>query len=1238
MEETTKPQPTEPERPAHNGDFPVVGLGASAGGLKALIQFFELMPANSGMAFVVIMHLSPKHESHSPALLQNVTKMPVTQVNESVRVEPNHVYVIPPTKHLAMMDGMISLSEPGVRGVQHAAIDLFFRTLADARRDRAICIVLSGTGADGATGLKRVKEQGGVALAQSPEDAEHDAMPRNAISTGAVDFVLPVAEMPDKLVQLWQNASKIRLPAADEPIRIVDPSLAAEEALPEVLAILRARTGHDFTHYKRATMLRRIERRLQVNQLPDLPAYCDFLRAHQEEAHALLQDMLISVTNFFRDREAFEALEREVIPHLFADKTSDDLVRVWVAGCASGEEAYSVAILLSEHAAGLPQPPAIQVFATDIDEDRIVSARAGNYPDSIITDIAPTRLRNFFTKEPGGYTVKKSLRERILFTVHNLLKDPPFSRLDLIVCRNLMIYLNRDVQGQVLELFHFALHPGGYIFLGSAESADGATDLFTTVDKKHRLFRANVVSRTTLRVPRLPLGIPLTKAVWRAETASERRRLSFSELHQRLLEQYAPPSVIINRDYDIVHLSDRAGRFLQFAGGEPSHNLLKVIHPELRLDLRTALFQAIQTGKSTEARRVRLHRDGHNYYVNMIARPVLGGDDAQSGFILVIFDEIEEILGPDGLAPGAVETDPVLHSLESELVRTKEQLQGTIEQYEASNEELRASNEELQAVNEELRSVTEELETSKEELQSINEELTTVNLELKNKVDEVSSVNDDLKNLISSTDIALIFIDRHLRIKRYTPRALELFNLIPGDFGRPLSDITHRLDYARLIEETEQVLDTLRPIEREVAGEGGGWYIARLSPYRTLDDHIDGVVLTFIDITARKHWEEQLRQSEERLHLMMANVLDYAIFIVDVDGRIERWNVGAERMFGYTAAEAVGQHCAIIFTPEDRARGLPEAELRQARERGQAADERWHMHKDGSRFYVSGVMSALRDDHLTGYVKIARDLTERRKSEEELEEAVQARTHELSEANLSLVHEVGERTNAEARVKELLRQIISAQEDERQRISRELHDHLGQLLTALQLNLASLTKRNVKSGDLRAGVTQAQEVAKQIDAGLDFLIWELRPAALDDLGLPAAIANFTAEWSKHFDVPAEFHSRGLDHQRFTPEVEINLYRIAQEALNNVAKHAQANRVDVLIERRQQDLVLIIEDDGIGFEYQQQQQPNERGRGLGLLGMRKRVALVGGTMEIESAPGSGTTVFVRVPLSTQAEGQ
>jgi two-component system CheB/CheR fusion protein len=582
------PEPVQPEK----GVFPVVGLGASAGGLKPLQEFFEKMPDDSGMAFVVIMHLSPTHESHAAEILQNSTNMAVKQVNERITVEPNHVYVIPPTKHLAMQDGFIALSDPDRRLGRHVAIDLFFRTLADTHNIHSACVVPSGTGSDGSVGLKRVKERGGVCLAQDPREAEYDSMPKNAILTGMVDFVLPVAEMPAKLIEVWRHLSQVRLPA-EATAPVPDVSQAAEVALRDVLDILRSRTGLDFTHYKRATLLRRIERRMQVAPVRNLPAYRDYLRENLPEATLLLKDLLISVTNFSRDREAFEALERQIIPLLFQDKWAGDQVRVWIAACATGEEAYSVAMLLLEHAAKLPHPPQIQIFATDIDEAGIAIAREGSYPAAIEADVSPERLRQFFTKEAGGYRIKKEVRECVLFTTHNLLKDPPFSKLDLVTCRNLLIYLNRDVQGRIFELFHFALRAGGFLFLGSSESTDGRSDLFTQTDAKHHILRANTVTRALRTVPSLPLeprrGEPLRV---KPGAAAKSNRIAFGELHQKVLEQYAPPSLIVNADYEIVHLSDHAGRYLQHTGGEPSLNLLRVILPELRVELHTALYQA----------------------------------------------------------------------------------------------------------------------------------------------------------------------------------------------------------------------------------------------------------------------------------------------------------------------------------------------------------------------------------------------------------------------------------------------------------------------------------------------------------------------------------------------------------------------------------------------------------------------------------------------------------------------
>ena len=997
MRTDAEPVPLSPEESGltrSDLNFPVVGIGASAGGLEALIKFFEQMPADNGMAFVVILHLSPKHESNLDSLLQAATKMPVVQVTQPTPVQANHVYVIPPTKNLSMNDGYLRVGAMDRPRGRHVTIDLFFRSLAVVHAERAVAIVLSGTGSDGAVGIKRIKEQGGITFAQNPDDAHFDDMPRAAIATDMIDWVMPVVEMPQKLVELWANARAIQLPKArDLGMRVDEPPTPeamkeAEDALRNVMSLLRVRTGHDFKHYKRATVLRRLERRLQVNGLPNLPAYREFMSGTPQEADALLKDLLIGVSNFFRDREAFEALEREVIPQLFAlngdvpvgDGAPPEPVRAWVAGCASGEEAYSVAMLLSEYAAERPGAPPIQLFATDIDEQAVSTARVGSYPESIVTDVSPARLRQFFTKEGDRYRVRKELRERVLFAIHNVLRDPPFSHLHLISCRNLLIYLDRSVHAQILETFHFALRPGGYLFLGSSESADASPQLFSVVDKKNRIYRANAVMRSARNMPAVTAGIAAEARLVGPRQPAERRQYSYADVHRELAEQHAPPSVLIDSESHIVHLSEQAGRFLVHAAGPPSHHLPTLVLPELRLELRTALHQARATGKSVEARRVQIERGDKPWYINMVVRPVPAAEK-HGPLVLVLFDEVEVAMSAEAAAQRG-ERDPVLAQLEEDLRRTQEQLRETIEEAETTTEELKASNEELQAINEELRSTTEELETSKEELQSINEELITVNQELKMKVEETGKINDDLQNLIASTDIATVFVDRGLTIKRYTPRTLEIFSMIPGDVGRSLLDINHRLDYPQLADDAAEALQSLRLIEREVSSSDDRWYLARALPYRTTEDRIDGVVLTFVDITSR-------RRAEERMRLAAQSTRDFAILTLDLDGAISTWNAGAERMFGYADAEAVGMSGEMLFVPEDRVRGVPAEEMRRAHAEGRAEDERWHLRKDGTRFYVSGVMTPLYDGGvLRGYSKIARDLTNVKHDAVEREERV----------------------------------------------------------------------------------------------------------------------------------------------------------------------------------------------------------------------------------------------------------
>ncbi len=1093
----------------NNGDeqFLIVGIGASAGGIQALKGFFAQVPRDSGMAYVVILHMSPEHESRLAEILQVTTEIPVTQVRERVKVEPNQVYVIPPTQNLAMTDGHLDLTSRIGIEERRSPVDLFFRTLAATNEDRAVSVILSGSGSDGSIGIKRIKEHGGAAFVQDPQEAEYTDMPRNAIATGMVDHVLPVAEIPAKIISYKDHVGVVQPPKPGA-------AKADERALLEIFTQLRLRTGHDFSNYKRSTIQRRIDRRMGVREIPDLPAYSSYLREQPEEVQALLKDLLMSVTNFFRDHESIQTLGSKVIPQILESKTPGDSVRIWVAGCATGEEAYSLAILFAEHMGGGGASPTLQVFATDLDEQSVRFAREGHYKNSDVADLSPERLERFFHREVSGYRVRRELRESVLFAVHNVIKDPPFSHLDLISCRNLLIYLNRVAQKRVMQVAHFALNPGGHLFLGASESIEGALDLFTVVDKDHHIYRSRPVTTRGIPIPEVQFKLRTTPFVAKDKAAQETRALeiiSNADLHQRLLEQYAPPSIIVNEEFDIIHLSQRAGQFLEIIGGELSQNLLRLAREGIRLELRTALYQAVHDRTNVEARGLKVATEHGTKTVNLLVRPVFQAEDSTSGLILVLFEEANpsQVALPTVLAAA---DEPISRRLEGDLVHLKAQLRATVEQHEIQQEELRASNEELQAMNEELRSTAEEVETSREELQSVNEELTTVNQELKIKIDEVSLANSNFKNLMNSTNIATIFLDRSLRIRQFTPTAKDTFNLIPSDIGRPLLDITSKVKVDHLIAQMETVMSKLETVEQEVKTPDDRSFLMRLSPYRTLDDRIDGLVMTLVDVT------EQARAAE------MLN------------------RIG-----------------------------------------------------------------------------------------EELEIKVKARTAELGLANESLLSEIQSKQRTEQSRLKLLEQLVNAQEDERRRIARDLHDQLGQQLTALRLQLESLREKTQQIAP--AVVNEIEKIVNQLDADVDFLAWEVRPIALDDLGLETALENYLSQWSRHHGISVEFHSRGLGEQRLAREIESNFYRIAQEALNNCAKHAKCKQADIIVERRGDNAVLIIEDNGAGFDTPID---DPSGRAMGLLGMSERATLMGGTFEVESTPGKGTTVFVRVPLTAPGD--
>jgi len=1003
-------------------DFPIVGLGASAGGLGALIQFFECLPDEPGMAFVVVMHLAPNNDSDVAGILGRATKLPVQQVTGSCEIRKNNIYIIPPAHTLLMTARQLELGDAQRHEGARVAIDLFFRSLADAHGDKAISIVLSGSGADGAVGIQRIKERGGLAMAQSPEEAEFDSMPREAIATGHIDIVLPVAEMPDRLVKLGLNAQALDAytPTSGDSANIhradaITPE-QSEQALLAVMAKLHVRTSHDFSHYKRATVLRRVERRLQVNGIPNIPAYLKFLEAHPDETSGLLKDMLISVTDFYRDRLAFEALERGVIDSIVSSSKPDTPVRAWVAGCATGEEAYSLAILFAERFKQSKQISNVQIFASDIDEPALAYARDGIYPESIVVDVPPTRLREFFVKEPTNYRVSKTVRETILFSAQNVLQDPPFSRLDLISCRNLLIYLEREAQHAVFETFHFALNPGGFLFLGNSESAEAAGELFSVIDKKNRIYRANPAPRTHRR------GLVATRwdrALTPGSFQSHARGsvapppLAYAEVHGALIAEHAPPSILVDQHYDIVHVTPTAGKFLHPPVGTPTHQVLSLIRTELRQDLRSVLYKATNAGGTADAH----HRGlaiGQSYFnIHVTAKRVQA---AGQPLILIMFHAVDATM--DVGAGTATLIPAVVTELEDEIRLLKEQLQETIDDAETSTEELKTANEESQSMNEELRSATEELETSKEELQSINEELTTVNGELKSKVDEASRFNDDLQNFIAAFDVATIFVDTDVNIRRFSPKTRSLFSLINSDIGRSLFDINHKLYWNTIEKHVRAALDDDESSEHDIKDHEGRNYAARVSSFKTGDGVIDGAILTFVDVTVLRDAQTRMRESEARLSLIVKSTKDYAIVSMDTSGCIVSWNAGAETIFGYKEAEALGQSGEIFFISDESGTNAFHEEMHIALTQGRAEDERWHKRKGGEDVFCSGIMVSLfaDDGSFEGFAKIARDYTQRQKldrfkarrllREKEVRQASQQANHLKDEFLAIMSHEL----------------------------------------------------------------------------------------------------------------------------------------------------------------------------------------------------------------------------------------
>jgi two-component system, chemotaxis family, CheB/CheR fusion protein len=934
--------------------FPIVGIGASAGGLAAIEAFLTAMPSatEKGIAFVIVQHLSPDHKSILTELLKRCTQMGVFEAEDGMEIKPNCTYIIPPNRDMALLGGKLQLFElNSPRGVRHP-IDFFFRSLAADQHERSICIVLSGTGSDGTLGVRAVKGEGGMAMAQTPESTEFDGMPRSAIATGLVDYVSRPAEMP---AQLIAYANLI----ANRSLTFLSAPQQSKDTLAKIAVLLRAQTGHDFSQYKETTIIRRVERRMALHQIERIADYLRYMQQNSGEVSALFRDLLIGVTSFFRDAEAFVALENVAIPQMIKSASACGTLRVWVCGCSTGEEAYSVAILIQEQLERLQQVCRVQIFATDVDHHATDQARAGVFPASIAADVSSERLARFFKQDAGGfYRIEKVIRDQLVFSEQDVLKDPPFSKLNFISCRNLLIYLSADVQKRLIPLFHYALNPGGILFLGSAETVGDHHLLFDVLDRKTKLYcrksdgsgdlRPQLGGLVSLSLDPGPSYMPASKAV-------RPRKVNFRELTERaLLNHFTSAAILVNGRGEILYFHGRTGNYLEPAPGDAASNVLAMAREGLRRDLTAALHRVVAKREPIYVNGLQVKANGHHVMVNLSILPAgVSAPELPDLFLVILEERPQQDLPQPSLAADVsgvgAGSEGRITALEQKLREKDEYIRTMVEEMETSSEELKSSNEELQSVNEEMQSANEELETSREELQSVNEELATVNAELQQKVADLSRANNDMNNLLAGTGVGTLFVDHQLRIARFTPSITHIINFIETDVGRPLADIVSNIvGYDHLLADTQAVLDTLVPVELEVQTKAGSWYLLAVRPYRTLENVIEGAVITFVDITKRKFAEQALVETDRFRHAAQIETVGIAFF--QIDGALTSANEAFLHMINYSHEDLEAGKIVwdLITPPEWRPHHLKAME--DLKTTGRTTPyEREYLRKDGSR-------------------------------------------------------------------------------------------------------------------------------------------------------------------------------------------------------------------------------------------------------------------------------------------------
>jgi two-component system CheB/CheR fusion protein len=892
------------------GKFPIVGIGASAGGLEALEQFLGNVPENSGMAYIVIQHLDPTQKGMLPELLQRISKMKVFQVADRMVVKPDYVYVIPPNKSMSILKGVLHLSEPiEARGLR-LPIDFFLRSLADDQRERSIGVILSGMGSDGSLGLNAIKEKNGIVMVQDPATAKFDSMPRNAIDSAMVDIVAPANELPAKLFGFLKHIPVVK---SDLDIGIKDSS-----ALEKIIILLRTHTGNDFSLYKKNTIYRRIERRMGIHKIDKIPSYVRFLQENPKELDILFKELMIGVTNFFRDTLVWEKLKETVLPDLIATLPARSVLRAWIPGCSTGEEAYSMAIIFKETIEKInPKGDfSLQIFATDLDNEAVETARKGLFPANIAADVSTDRLNRFFIKTDEGYRVNTEIREMVVFAKHNIIMHPPFTKIDIISCRNLLIYMDSELQKKLLGLFYYSSNPDGIILLGSSETLGTQSHLFTPVDAKLKIYKRSDGAQNTE-------SFDFPSSFSRTNPASINKQLPSNSTQniqsladQLLLQNFSPAGVLVNENGDIIYFSGHTGKYLEPAVGKANLNIFAMLREGLRNEFPVAFRKAIMKKENVILRNIKMGTNGGTQTLNVniqwIDKP-----DPLNGTVMIIFTDVPEMsdLKLRNKKVKNTFTGTRQSELENELQHAREEVQNTLEEMQTSQEELKSTNEELQSTNEELQSTNEELTTSKEEMQSMNEELQTLNAELQSKVDDFSKVNNDMKNLLNSTDIATLFLDKELNIRRYTNQATKIFKLIKSDLGRPFTDQVSDLIYPELAADALEVLRTLIFIQKQIPTKDGRWFTIRIMPYRTFDDRIDGLVITFINHSDLKQVEIKLNETEQLNRLLLNSSTD-AIIKLSTDYKILEFNPGAEKFFGKKREKILNKNFIQLFIPE----------------------------------------------------------------------------------------------------------------------------------------------------------------------------------------------------------------------------------------------------------------------------------------------------------------------------------